>query len=153
MAEQYLELAYIPGARRAETLSEQDARRARELADWKRSLAARWEDIRIDGVEASELTEAPVDSKLPVRARVFLGRVQPAEVAVEAFYGPIDGQRQVADGRAVRLHEVESDGHGGYVFAGEIPLDTTGMLGYGIRVVPHHPDLHDPYEMRLIRWA
>ncbi|MCS6802878.1 MAG: alpha-glucan family phosphorylase [Chloroflexota bacterium] len=153
MIEQYLEAAYLPSAHRALRLDADGQRRARELAAWKRSLTERWSDIWIDRVEANDLTESMVGSTLPVRARVFLGRVQPEEVAVEAFYGPVDGRRQVTEGRTVRLQPVERDGQGGYLFAGEIPLETTGMLGYGVRVVPHHPDLHDPYEMRLVRWA
>ncbi|MFN8535763.1 MAG: alpha-glucan family phosphorylase [Dehalococcoidia bacterium] len=153
MAEQYLEQTYIPGAQRTSVLDADNQRRARELAAWKLSLAGRWAQIRIDGVEAADLTEVPVGSTLEVRARVFLGEVQPDEVAVEAFYGPIDGRRQVTDGKTALLEPIDRDGQGGYLFGGRISLDSSGMVGYGVRVVPRHPDLHDAYEMRLIRWA
>jgi starch phosphorylase len=153
MVEQYLELAYLPAARRVLTLDADQQRRARELAAWKRSLLSRWPDVRIERVEADELAEAEVGSSLAVRAQVHLGQVSPEEVAVEAFYGPIDGRRQVTEGKTVRLEPVQANGDGSYLFSGEIPLREAGMLGYGVRVVPRHPDLHDSYEMRLIRWA
>jgi starch phosphorylase len=79
--------------------------------------------------------------------------VKPEEVSVEAFYGPIDGQRRVTDGQTAPLTTVDGDGRGAYTFSGEIPLTGSGMLGYGVRIVPRHPDLPDPYEMRLIRWS
>jgi len=38
-------------------------------------------------------------------------------------------------------------------YAGMMPCRRSGMTGYTVRVMPHHPTLSDARELAMIRWA
>lgn len=149
----YLQDAYIPSVGRSEKLVADGQRAARDLASWKASLTQRWNEVAVIDVESNTASELVVGSHLTVKARVRLGSVQPDEVLVQAYYGPVDGRRQVANGSAQTLVCTENDGDGTYRFEGEIEVGFSGTLGYGVRVIPRNPNLANEFEPRLIRWS
>ena len=48
---------------------------------------------------------------------------------------------------------VETQADGDCLFEGNITFDHSGRYGYTLRILPHHEDLSNPYEPRLIMWA
>ena len=47
----------------------------------------------------------------------------------------------------------QSKGKGKFVFAGAITCETSGRHGFALRIVPHHEDMGNPFEMGLILWG
>ncbi len=56
-------------------------------------------------------------------------------------------------GESTALQYSNSDGDDRHTFTGNYRCSTPGSLGYTLRVLPNHPDLQNPLEMGLVRWA
>jgi len=144
---------YMPAARRYAYLAENNMARARALAQWKRRVQQLWPQARIESVQADTAAALKVGANLGVQATIHLGMLEPADVAVELYHGPVDADGQIVAGAVLPLSLAEAIGEGGYLFAGAVPCNTSGRYGYALRVLPHHPDLNDPFELRLIKWS
>ena len=139
--------------------------KAKALATWRANIKSAWPDVAIKDVQVQvnngtetvplspELTQLKVGSELSVRALVKLGRINPDDISVELYYGPVDAWGEISSGSAVRM---EYKGNSGYDsehwFAGSMPCKTSGRQGLAVRVLPRHADLVSPYEPGLIIW-
>jgi len=150
---EYAERFYLPAAQRYGHLAEGEMARAKALAQWKSLLHEHWSEIRVDSVEAEIPAELKVGTELQVRAQVVLGALEPKDVMVQLYYGPLDTMGAIPKGEVLPMKWVESNGNGSHVFIGSIPARTSGRYGYTLRILPHHEDLSNPYEPGLILWA
>ncbi len=153
MVREYAERFYLPSAERYEHLTENEMARAKALAQWKSLLHERWPEIRVDHVEAEIPAELKVGAELQVRAQVRLGALEPKDVTVQLYYGPMDTRGEMSKGEVIAMECAESNGDGNHVFIGSIPARASGRYGYALRILPHHEDLNNPYEPGLILWA
>jgi starch phosphorylase len=152
MVREYAERFYLPSAHRYKHLTEDGMARAKALAQWKSLLHEHWPEIKVDSVEAEVPAKLKVGAELQVRAQVYLGALEPKDVAVQLYYGPLDTKGEIIKGEVVTMECVESN-EDGYVFLGSIPCRASGRYGYALRILPHHEDLGNPYEPGLILWA
>ena len=153
MVREYAERFYLPAAQRYRHLAEDGMARAKALAQWKSHLHEHWPEIQVDNVEAEVPAELKVGAELQVRAQVNLGALDPQDVTVQLYYGPLDTRGEIPKGEVISMKWVESNGDGSHVFVGAIPCRTSGRYGYALRVLPHHEDLSNPYEPGLILWT
>ena len=155
MVREYAEKCYFPSADRELKLRAGDMARAKELAAWKENLSRQWPQIGIvdlttDGPEDQELR---VGDHLQVQARVNLGSLEPADVTVELYYGRLNAEGLIEEGTSIPMLAVQSKGDGQHVFSGALSCTTSGQHGYALRILPHHEDLGNPFEMGLILWG
>jgi hypothetical protein len=70
----------------------------------------------------------------------------PKDVEVQLCYGPLDSNREMVSGNIVPMRCVDrkSPEHSD---EGDMPCDTSGLIGYLVRVVPRHPDVRTPNEL------
>ncbi len=153
MVREYTERFYIPLARRYARLTEDGMARAKALAEWKCNLCRSWPELRIVDVRAEIPAEVQVGSQIEVQALIHLGALSPEDVSVELYHGPLDEKGEISKAETLPMDCVESKGKGDYVFRGVITCRTSGRYGYTLRVLPHHEDLSNPYELGLILWA
>ncbi len=155
MVREYTERCYLPSAERDAHLHEDNLARAKALAAWKRQARDQWGQVRIEDVspEGPADQELKVGDQLRVQARVHLGELKPTDVTVELFYGQLNAEGLIDRGDAIPMLIAQSKGKGVYVFAGAITCQTSGRHGYALRIVPHHEDLGNPFEMGLVRWG
>jgi starch phosphorylase len=153
MLREYVTKMYLPAIRRAEKVTADNFALARSLAGWKDRLRRNWHEVRVAEVQADVQGILKVGDTLPLRARVRLGPIPADDVAVEAYYGPLDPTGQITNGRAVRLQFQRAEGNGEHWFEGAIPCQTSGRAGFSIRVVPCHEDLADRYDQGLVVWG
>lgn len=153
MVREYAERFYLPAAQRYERLAEGDMARAKALAQWKSFLHTHWPEIRVDSVEADIPAQIKVGTELQVRAQVYLGVLEPKDVTVQLYYGPLDTKGEISKGEAIAMRWEESTGEGNHVFVGFISARASGRYGYAVRILPQHEDLNHPYEPGLILWA
>jgi glycogen phosphorylase len=153
MVKEYNEKLYEPAARARRVLSQSDFRAARELANWKHNIRVDWQQIRIDSVTTGDRKELFVGDKLEVSARVFLGKVRPDQVSVQVYVGQTnDGKLEQL--RMVDLTQVDAEPETGWFsFHGELAPSESGSYGFSVRVIPRHPHLVQPHELRLITWS
>jgi glycogen phosphorylase len=154
MVRDYVTGLYVPGARASRLLTaEQDGSSfaaARELAAWKHQVSMAWDEVRIEHVEADDGRHGPGDALL-VRASVALGKLSPADVAVEAVCGRVDSGDEIVEPMASGMSLDEASGDAGIArYEGRADLRRPGPFGYTVRVVPRHPLLTSSAEMGLV---
>jgi glycogen phosphorylase len=123
---------------------------ARELAAWKHRVSTAWDGVRIEHVEAEDGQRGPGGS-LVVRASVALGKLFPADVAVEVVCGRVGDDDEIIEPVTSGMSLDEASGEAGIArYAGQADLGRPGPFGYTVRVVPRHPLLAGSAEMGLV---
>ncbi len=152
MVRDYTEGYYLPAALTSRRLAGDGFAASRELAAWKRRVAAAWPAVAIRRVE-NGARERLLGARFNVRAVVELGELDPGEVEVQVAYGPVDDADELPEVELATLKQNGQRTQDGWVFEGEVPLATPGAFGYTVRVVPRHPGLATPPELGLVAWA
>ncbi len=97
MVREYADSLYLPAAEHYKRLTADGCAKARSLAAWKDRVRKAWRDVRVTSVEEHGVADLPVGTELPVVARVHLGRLEPSEVAVQAYLQPPTLRRHSAE--------------------------------------------------------
>jgi len=153
MAHEYATLFYGPSATRYDLLASNEQARARSLAAWKERLRQEWPHIRVVDVRSDQVCELRVGGGMPVRARLHLGNLTPADVLVQIYEGPLDSRQEIIRDQVITMEVTATLSDGDYEYAASVPCKASGQRGYALRVLPNHPDLTDSFEPRLILWA
>jgi starch phosphorylase len=153
MVKEYFNKFYKPASENFARLSAEDFAPVRELVGWKERLGKDFPAVRVEAVHADTGRAYKSGEPFQVQADLFLGRLAPAEVRVDAYYGTIVGEDVLQHSALARLGEAEKTAEGRYRFSGVIPCGRTGSFGFKLRVTPFHPLMQDPYEMGLVLWG
>ncbi len=166
MVAQYTRRFYNPAAAKWRYLTAAACSRVRAFASWKADIRKAWhqltvEDIVVEVSNGGDYThlnhkrpQLKVGSQLRVRALVELGGLNPSDVSVELYHGPVDGSGNLRDGSAVQMGYVSAgEQKNKHWFAGLLLCRRTGQHGIAVRVLPSHPDFTNPYELQLILWG
>lgn len=96
-----------------------------------------------------------VGEEVMVKATVKLGAIKPEYVRVQAYFGPFEKNiittPQVLDFQ--NFMTLPNAGEGVYEYSGKIPAAESGSYGLRLRIIPTHPHMLQPHELRLITWA
>ena len=153
MVREYAEELYAPAQQRYRGLSEDNLVKAKQLAAWLQNVRSRWGDVRILAVESSASDGIPVASSINISCRLQLGGLEPADVAVRAYYGPVGAQNELQDYEAVAMEPTSPDENGNLVYEGQVTCQASGQFGYTVRVCPSHPDLVPEVLSGMVIWA
>ncbi len=153
MVQEYASRFYIPAGSQWQQLERDGFSLAVDLARWKEGLQRLWHQVRIDEVSAEGTDDVAVGTILPVRARIFLGEIPPADVAVEAYFGVLDSRGAIVGGELVPLEANGEYAPGAYEFAGTIECRFCGRHGFLLRVMPKHRELGALYEPGTLLWG
>jgi starch phosphorylase len=143
----YVTGIYEPMAERANALSADDHRRARELAAWKQRVTEAWSEVKIGSVAIDDAA-ADLGAERTVTARVVLGSLTPGDVQVQLLHGPVGPDGDLLATTTVVMRPLD-DAH----FAGTLTCDAAGRYGYTVRVVPCHSDLASFAELGCVTWV
>ncbi|WP_165071449.1 alpha-glucan family phosphorylase [Desulfovibrio sp. ZJ200] len=154
MLHDYIQQAYLPGAKRRDLLAENDWALCRELAAWLSNLPVRFgtvkmEEIIISGADGNTMT---CGEPISVRVHAHLGEMQPEEILAQLVIGPAHGNgnfRQPPE--VLRLRPRQSEDGMEYSVT-YIPTHS-GHYRYGIRLLPVHKGLGTPLETGLVLWG
>ncbi len=152
MVRDYVRQLYTPaaaGARRVEG----DLQAVQELARWKAAVRTAWPQVRIEHVESSGVSDAPaLGSTLNVRVYASLGGLTPDDIEVQVVHGQVAGDDELRDPQVKTLGHAETYEDGRHRFEADIRLDSTGLFGYTVRILPQHPLLVSPADVGVIAW-
>ncbi len=165
MVAEYTRRFYNSSAAKWRNLTAEECSRAKAFSSWKTDIKKAWPELAVtdvimevqsgDGQEQlnPKQPQLKVGSQLFIKALVKLGSLQPNDVSVELYHGPVDNWENIKNGSAVRMdYEKATEQEGEHWFVGSMPCSETGQHGVAVRVLPKHPDLTNPYEMGLILW-
>ncbi len=155
MVQEYAERFYLPAAQRQQQLATEEMARARALAAWRERIQQHWPEVRIEAVTTDSLTALQVGTTIKVQAQVHLGALRPDDVAVELYAGQVDAEGEIIDAQITPMQPLGTDGGAGsFRFASEaVACCKSGLHGFTVRVLPHHPDLANRFLPGLIVWA
>ncbi|MGE5558609.1 MAG: alpha-glucan family phosphorylase [Bacillota bacterium] len=151
MVSEYLHRYYRPLSVNFQDLTAHGMAGVKNLWAWRGRLHAAWPGLRLSLADEPGENRVPAGTEVPVAVRADLGDLAPGDVKVEAYYGPLDEEGAIFDARITEL-AVEERLDGGYTYKGFISCETSGRWGYAVRLLPHHPNLGNPFEMGLIKW-
>jgi starch phosphorylase len=125
---------------------------ARQLAAWKAAIRKAWGSVRIEFVEDAGPGTRRVGEGFELSVVARLGPIQPKDVAVEAYFGPLSADREIQRGRTVALTLERSLGDGRHRYTGSIPCQRSGMQGFTVRIRPFHPEACELMSTGLVTW-
>ena len=153
MVTEYLEQAYVPGAQRRRDLKDNDRERLRRLVAWKGRLAAQWPEVRFTSVVAQpDPATLSAGEVFELEATVDLNGLEPGDVRVELFEGPLEADGTMESGYTVPLSPAGGNAPG-FVFRGSHSRPSHGGIGWAARVRPFHADLAYENETGLVLWS
>lgn len=154
MVRQYAEQFYAVAARRWDELTGDNLAQARQLSSWRSRLREQFANVNVESVsdDMDAGGGARVGRDVCVEAVVNLGALEPQDVQVELYFGALDEDGQLNEGRPLTMEQGESTDNC-VRYAGRMPCTRSGMTGYTVRVRPKHPAMPDSRELPMIRWA
>ncbi|MEJ2716040.1 MAG: alpha-glucan family phosphorylase [Deltaproteobacteria bacterium] len=149
MVSQYVEDFYVPAANNSLQLRQEGYKVLRDLVVWKRKIAQDWPNIAIVNVEVRNQDRAVKGREAELIVSVETAGHLPDELTVEVVHGPLDQWDNFKVRYITRLSpwNAESPDAGTVEFGGLIPLTSTGLYGYEVRITPAHPNL--PFSQRF----
>ncbi|MCW5981517.1 MAG: alpha-glucan family phosphorylase [Bryobacteraceae bacterium] len=153
MAREYTEQFYLMAHSKRALLSADGACRAKTLAVWRERIHSLWPGVRIESVTDDGNGEIEVGSSVSVRAKVHLGDLTPEEVTAELYWGRLDPREEFVSAIPIPMRPTGKENHLCTFEATYGPCEQSGLLGYTVRVMPHHKDLTSPFLPGYVTWA
>jgi starch phosphorylase len=151
MVQQYTERYYLPALDRWKNLSAGKFAKVRETVRWKQWVRTNWHEVQILRAKV-ENTEVQAGATLKIEAEVYLGQLHQNDVVVQIYSGLLDADYNITEGTARTMQFIDRPEEGTYRYHGAIPCEESGLFGYLIRVMPHHPDLNGHFGLEMMRW-
>jgi len=148
MVREYTTALYEPAAASAAHLGADGATAAKELSDWRRSIANAWPKVAVTSVDVDD-TSAASGSSRPVTVGVDLGGLDPTDVSVEVVHGSLGHDGEFQDAVTTSTLRPGADG----TYTGELIAGMAGSYGVTARVIPVHADLASRFDLGKVAWA
>lgn len=154
MVIEYTQKFYHNSLERRKRLIKNEWEEVKSFTIWKSNLIKNWNKIKFLNInDTNKDNEFKVGEDYSLSTHIDLGGLKPEDVKVQVCYGPADS-KGVDNGYVISdLKEVKEKENGTYEYNGNIDCIETGNIGYAVRVVPNHSLFHNPFELRLIKWA
>jgi starch phosphorylase len=152
MVQDYTERFYIRAMDRGVALAADNMQRAIELSRAKDNLRRKWGGLKIVGVHTSGNGHFKVGDAMQVEALVDMPGIEPADLSVQLYAGPINGRGEIEQPNAMTMQHVRAMAPDRHLFVGKIDCRTSGRQGFAIRILPGNENLATPFEPGLITW-
>jgi len=156
MVREYFEKYYLIASEKRNALSLDQWKNARILAEWKEKIVNNWHQIEILKIDAPQPNkEILVRDSYTVTAEIKLGNIDPSEVSVQLYYGPVKKQDDPNNNKieVMKLAKQKNNGNSVHNFTGSIKSYESGLFGFTIRILPQHNLLIQPFEVGKVYWA
>jgi len=150
MVQQYTEHYYLPALVHRKQLNGEKLETARQLAEWKQTVNSNWSKVKMIRLETDHGDDARMGDSIQVSAWLRLAPLLPQDLRIEAVYGRIGPDFEIADSSTVLLQFEANEEDGACRFKGEIPCTASGKMGFALRVMPRHRGLANPYQTALV---
>jgi len=154
MLQRYFEECYLKAHQALKELTQEELRPLKEFTSWTKRVSNLWYKVRVVKVVQEGPSELRVGDTLTIKALIDLGELQPEEVSVDLYYGPLGLEGELKRRETVPM-EYLGEEEGLWAFGISFPVKETGRFGYQIRVTPYHPLLIPTHYLlgRLVTWG
>jgi starch phosphorylase len=137
MVDEYRQKFYTPASANYRELMANTGKAAYALTAQRQRLDSLWGQVRVETPQSNrEISQLHSGDSFQVTCPVFLGSLQPGEVAVELCYGAADAQNQIRKPAFFPLAP-SSENNGGWVnYTLTVPCPASGRFGMTARAVP-----------------
>jgi starch phosphorylase len=152
MLKEYSERFYFPALENYRKLEKGSFADAKRLAAYLDKVRGAWSRVGVTELRSDAKPVMQSGDKVNLVAHVDLGGLEPEEVLVELFHGPLSSQGEIVGAERSPMAAGAKKGSG-CEFSVSVSCVRTGQQGYAARVLPKHPALAQPFVPGLIRWA
>ncbi|OGJ89984.1 MAG: hypothetical protein A2248_10320 [Candidatus Raymondbacteria bacterium RIFOXYA2_FULL_49_16] len=164
MLRDYMERMYIPTARKYAARVQNNFAKAKEIAEWKRGITARFSSIHINAVtiEGIQGDNVSVNDEIHISLEVNKGRVRKDEITAHVVIIHDNRQGSIGYSGAISLYDEEIT----YVpmeaveendtiikYTGNYTADKSGKFNYGVRIMPFNRDVENLVDLNLVYWG
>ena len=154
MVNEYAKKFYFTSYEKRMNLMKNNWEKGKEFSKWKSRLYENWNKIKFISISEEEKNgDLKVGLAYPILAEIELGDLTPNDVDVQIYYGKVDEGIEGTKSIVAMTHVLKKNKSTKYIYRGEINCKDTGQFGFTLRVLPKHPQLINPFELGLIRWA
>jgi len=151
MVKEYTTRFYVPALNNFYKLTEEGAKKAKELKEWKDKIRQNWQGIQILEVGFKEDGDFWVGKPVKVFAKIRLGNLTPDDVVVHVYFGSLDPHGEMFNTN-YEILTLQSNDADVFVYEGSYFCSGTGQQGFTVRVMPYHPLLVNPQDLFCL-WA
>ncbi len=166
MLSDYMRKSYVPAALRWQELNEDEMAKAKALTKWQIDIRKLWSNLSINDVTVKVAGKdgngclcpnnptLKVGSSIEVNADVNIGNLNPRDVSVELYNGPIDSYGHINDGSVIKMkcENPQEQKDSKYRFSAQMLCGHSGHMGLAVRIVPRNEDMSSPWEPGLVLW-
>ncbi|PTN38750.1 alpha-glucan family phosphorylase [Desulfonatronum sp. SC1] len=153
MVADYVKNAYQPAYKNSVSLMEESFAPAKQLASWRMEIMTKWNALRITNVQANVPNILHVTQAMDIQADVYLNGLNPEDVRVEIYAGPVTADGSFAQRGTACMDLTGPLKDGWYRYSGQFIPEAPGRFGFTVRMLPNHKLLLDPHSLGLIHWA
>jgi len=154
MVEEYSRKFYFASYEKRMGLMKNNWHKGKEFSAWKHKLSENWNRVRFLSIcEENKNDDLKVGLTYHIVAEVELGDLTPDDVDVQIYYGKVDEGANGSKYSITMSHVGKKTKSVKYTYRGQIKCNDTGQFGFTLRILPKHPQLINPFELGLIRWA
>ena len=152
MLTDYCRQYYEPQAKRYGELAADDARVAREIAQWKETVRGEWSNIRTISYTQPDASYVLTPNN-PLKSEVVLdlGRLKPEDIGVEMIFSISDSKGRTHLQNVVEL-EMKHYENGIATYSADILPERSGMFQVGLRYFPKNAKLPHRQDFPLVKW-
>lgn len=156
MVQDYTTKYYVNSMKRHDKLLSDNYKYTHELSEWKSRVEKLWPQVQIIADKTSNQANEKnfiSGETIPIYAYVSLGSLEPINIKVQVYYGTIGKNNSIENPEILDMKLEEKTAEGTFRYSVNITLFEGGEYGYTFRVVPHHENLINPFDLPLIRWV
>ncbi|MFW5789169.1 MAG: alpha-glucan family phosphorylase, partial [Spirochaetota bacterium] len=153
MLMEYADRLYIPALESAKRIESTSYAGAKDLAAYLKRLDAAWSDLQVVETPTIPDRTLKVGDSMELSARVRMDGLEPDEVAVELYYGPMKSTGEIGSPSSVPMEHTKTEKDGVHVFTATIELGYAGRQGLAVRVVPRHDELAQRFVPGYVVWG
>ncbi len=134
-----------------------------EIADWKRSITARFSSVHINSITIEGGERLNVGDELTLYLEINKGRVSKEELSAQMVV--VEDRKEEVIGytgppKGLYAEEIQSipmsaeaEDETTIKYTARYKAERSGKLNYGIRITPYHPDVDDTADLGLVYWG
>lgn len=150
MLRDYVQQFYVPARNQRRRLGADDARLARQLAEWKQRARGAWPGVTMQ-LMVQPSAHLFHGDQMPFKVQANLNHLGPGDVKLECLLGREDDSGEFVVEQTFELAAVGEDGYH-TVFEAQVDPAIAGLQFYKLRMYPYNDAQSHPFELGCMLW-
>ncbi|MDY6967444.1 MAG: alpha-glucan family phosphorylase [Spirochaetota bacterium] len=154
MLRDYMGKMYEPAAKLYYNICSNNFSKAKEIAEWKKSIKSRFSTINILNVEIAGVNgnNLDIDDEISIILEIQKGNVLKEELTAEMLIVQENQPQQVNNIEYLKMDVIEENGSA-IKYRCKYKADSSGKYSYGVRVLPSYKEIDDILDLNLVYWG